>query len=58
MKIDKHQRQILRVYGYAISKIAGLQTNVGLFWNARDDTTKVPYIPQFRSAILGSTTAG
>lgn len=42
IKIETPQRQILRIYGYALSKLTGRQIHVGLVWNTRDGATKVP----------------
>jgi len=41
-KIEKQNRLVLRVYGYAVSRITHRQIPTGLVWNIRDVTTKVP----------------
>jgi hypothetical protein len=41
IRTDKHQKIILRTYGYALSTILARQVPVGLVWNANDCTTSV-----------------
>jgi predicted RecB family nuclease len=41
-RIEKQNRLVLRVYGYAVSRITHRQIPTGLVWNIRDVATKVP----------------
>ena len=41
IKNEAQQRHILRIYGYAVSKISGRQIHDGLIWNTREGKTKV-----------------